>query len=330
MAIALVINTIKSSPDAGEITTDAIDTTGANFLIAALCDYMGVAAGSVTDSKGNTWAGLTEVTTANLPRIRFFVCANATVGSGHTFTAENGGSNSSPCIVVAAFSGVKTSSPTDQQNGAFSPNQETSLQTGSVTPTEDNELVVAALCHTGTGATINSSMTITDDADADLNDAFGGAMAYIVQTTAGAINPTFSFAAGNPAAVIATFKSGGTAPDAPTIGTATAAGTDAIDLTWTDNADDETQFRVQYDRVNTFDQDPQEIVVDTEDTESTEVGDLTPAGVEWFLRVRAENEFGNSDWSATVSATTDAEEAEPEATTPSSPAGWLRRRRLKF
>jgi hypothetical protein len=120
----------------------------------------------------------------------------------------------------------------------------------------------------------------------------------------------------------------GTPPDAPTIGTATAAGTDAIDLTWTDNADDEDDFRVQYDTVNTFDDDPQELVIETEDTESTEVGSLLP-NTTYYFRVRAENAFGNSDWSDTVSATTDAEEAEEEEM-PRSPAGWLRRRRLKF
>jgi hypothetical protein len=122
---------------------------------------------------------------------------------------------------------------------------------------------------------------------------------------------------------------GGTAPDAPTIGTATSAGTDAIDLTWTDNSDDEDDFRVQYDTVNTFDDDPQELVIETEDTESTEIGSLLP-NTTYYFRVRAENAFGNSDWSDTVSATTDAEVSPEEETRISSPAGWLRRRRLKF
>jgi hypothetical protein len=117
--------------------------------------------------------------------------------------------------------------------------------------------------------------------------------------------------------------------NAPTIGTATATGTDAIDLTWTDNASNETQFEAQYDTADTFDVDPQTILVDTADVESTEAANLDPPGTEWFLRVRAKNGNGVSLWSDDVSATTDAEEAEAEEM-PRSPAGWLRRRRLKF
>jgi hypothetical protein len=116
--------------------------------------------------------------------------------------------------------------------------------------------------------------------------------------------------------------------NAPTIGTATATGTDAIDLTWTDNASNETQFEAQYDTADTFDVDPQTILVDTADAESTEAATLA-ADTTYYLRVRAKNGNGVSLWSDDVSATTDAEEAEAEEM-PRSPAGWLRRRRLKF
>jgi hypothetical protein len=116
--------------------------------------------------------------------------------------------------------------------------------------------------------------------------------------------------------------------NAPTIGTATATGTDAIDLTWTDNASNETQFEVQYDTADTFDVDPQTLLVDTADAESTEAATLA-AETTYYLRVRAKNGNGVSLWSDDVSATTDAEEAEEEEM-PRSPAGWLRRRRLKF
>jgi hypothetical protein len=118
--------------------------------------------------------------------------------------------------------------------------------------------------------------------------------------------------------------------NAPTIGTATATGTDAIDLTWTDNASNETQFEVEYDTADTFDVDPQTLLVDTADVESTEAANLDPPGTEWFLRVRAKNGNGVSLWSDDVSATTDPEVSPEEETRISSPAGWLRRRRLKF
>jgi phosphodiesterase/alkaline phosphatase D-like protein len=78
-------------------------------------------------------------------------------------------------------------------------------------------------------------------------------------------------------------------------------------LTWTDNASNETQFEVQYDTADTFDVDPQTILVDTEDAESTEAATLDP-DTTYYLRVRAKNGNGVSLWSDDVSATT--EEAE--------------------
>jgi hypothetical protein len=91
--------------------------------------------------------------------------------------------------------------------------------------------------------------------------------------------------------------------NAPTIGTATAAGTDAIDLTWEDNATNETQFEYQRALASDF-VGATTVVVDTEDAESTQSASLDD-DTEYFYRVRAKNGNGVSLWSGTVSATTD-------------------------
>ena len=58
MAIALVANTFKQSVLGATVTTDAIDTTGANLLIVLVDDFQ-TDASVLTDSKGNTWTPLT-------------------------------------------------------------------------------------------------------------------------------------------------------------------------------------------------------------------------------------------------------------------------------
>ena len=111
-------------------------------------------------------------------------------------------------MYVAAFSGAAAASALDQQNGAVGTG--TSLATGSVTPSEDNELVVSGVSiadgSSGTYA-VDSGLTITDQILASAGNFEGGGLAYIIQTSAGAVNPTWSWTGSvNSAAVIATFK----------------------------------------------------------------------------------------------------------------------------
>jgi hypothetical protein len=84
------------------------------------------------------------------------------------------------------------------------------LQTGSVTPSENNEVLIAGTGIEGTGrtATINSSFTITDGIAGDGATRMGGYAAYLIQTTATAVNPTWTYsgAVTRVAANIATFK----------------------------------------------------------------------------------------------------------------------------
>ncbi len=200
--IALVDHTFALGGGA----SSAINTTGATLLIAGTSLFSG--SPSMADSKSNSgWTPLTSYSTGVYVSTLLYV-ANPTVGSGHTFTL----SGSFPALWVAAFSGVTLSSPFDVENGSTGT---VAIQTGSVTPSQNNELVITVLTvATTTGAAaIDNGFTILDGAASDGGSYVGGALAYKVQTTAAAVNPTWSYPGitgdTRMTAGIATFKASG-------------------------------------------------------------------------------------------------------------------------
>lgn len=188
MAIALVSHVAKTTSG----TTAGIDTTGATFLVVAV-GYISTGASSGTpvlsDSNSNTWVRIANGLVANAS-VDLQVCLNPTVGAGHTFTVSAAGA---PSFCVAAFSGTAT----DFQCGRAVNNSTasgTSVQPGSVTPTRDNCALVAALAYRDTTTvSVNSSFTITDQNPFASGIAIGCVLAYRVETTATAVNPTFSW-----------------------------------------------------------------------------------------------------------------------------------------
>jgi hypothetical protein len=213
MTIALVVNVSGVSSGGSGFTTSSVDTTGATLLVASVNHFNGVNDAVVSDSNGNTWVGLTaQVSPTNNARTRLFYVVNPTVGAGHTFTL-------SPDVTfgtlqVAAFSGVATTSPFDAENGS-SADTATSIQPGSVTPSEANCLVITSECLrdnslTGDTVSINGGFTITNQNPGVGSNYLQGALAYLIQTSAAAANPTWSWTTSDSvAAAIAVFKSAG-------------------------------------------------------------------------------------------------------------------------
>lgn len=201
MAISL-ITSISAVGDPSTVTTGSVDTTGANLLVVALaCSAAG--SPTISDSKGNTWTALTL--SALTVKSQIYYTLNPTVGSGHTFTSS--GSFVYASIAAAAFSGVKTSSAFDQENGATA--SASTIATGSVTPTENNELLIAALGFNGSGTptSIDTSFTQIESQNFGSGNNYGVSLAYRVLATAGATNPTWTRTNSNAnAARIATFK----------------------------------------------------------------------------------------------------------------------------
>jgi hypothetical protein len=211
-----VVSTSQAGAGA-DTTTGAIDTTGVTLLVASASWFPGIDANpTLTDSKSNTWTGLTAQASGN-SKVRIWWTIPSSVGSGHTFTIGGAGSIFA-AIFVSGWTG-QHASPQDQQNGATVTTAST-LSTGSVTPSENNELLIAALVMDDNSAgavSINTGFTITNTVPLTGGNSVGGSHAYLVQGSAGATNPQWNVtnSAASLCAAIVTFKSdglGGTRP----------------------------------------------------------------------------------------------------------------------
>lgn len=216
MAIGLVSSIMLPRGVTGA-TSSSIDTTGATLLVMGLAGYQIVANSyTISDNKSNTWTPLTAKDTgaAQEARTQLFYVENPTVGTGHTFTWAYAGYGNATAI-VAAFSGTATASVFDQQNGFGTNSSVSTVQPGSITPTQNDEVVLAMggfsnNMNSGTGA-IDGSFTIVDQREFGGSNVVGGLLGYLIQTSAASANPTITAPTGSGpmSAVIASFKAAG-------------------------------------------------------------------------------------------------------------------------
>jgi len=182
-------------------TTGAIDTTGADFLVVIVHSYSDSFPG-VSDSNSNSWTPRTKYQSTTYQGVQISYCRGGTVGSGHTFTVA--GTGTYPTVSVLAWSG-SAATPYDQENGNPGAAGAQTIAAGSVTPSEDNELVIAGLA-TLSAVTSPGIAGYTIE-DSQVATPVTGVSAYQIQTTKTATNPTFTWTtASNCSAVVATFK----------------------------------------------------------------------------------------------------------------------------
>lgn len=211
MAITLLTHVAAVNGNAASpitITTASIDTTLATLLVAALASNGAATAPVLSDSKGNTWTLRTTYASAG-QRVQLAYCSNPVVGAGHTFTLA--GATSYPALAVAGYSGTLLVSPYDTENGAQT-TISSSLATGSITPSMNGEVVVTGVSWNSSTnpntVSVDSGFTITDQAGPLSGAGLGAGLASLIQTTAGAVNPTWTTSA-TPlgiAAIVASFK----------------------------------------------------------------------------------------------------------------------------
>src|SRR5579862_234364 len=187
MSITLLAHTFSGGP-VNATTTSGIDTTGATLLVAIGVGGDNPYAGTMSDSKGNTW--IHASTPNNGGTCNLYYCNPTSVGSGHTFTITfNGGF---PSIAVAAFSGVLPSSPLDQIHDAT--RSGTPNSPGSITPTQNNELVISGVMTNGGGtpSVSGGSLAVTDSQGLVGSTSYGVGLAYVVQTSAASVTPSWT------------------------------------------------------------------------------------------------------------------------------------------
>lgn len=197
MAIARVNDVVvETTPNNDGFTTGAQDTSGANFIIIG---YSGAITTSetVTDSKSNTWNPLSLNTDGVVGhQSRLYYAYNATVGSGHTFTIT--GTDNFPTLFIAWYSGVLSSGDPYDVSGSTENNPSTVFGTTCVhasrTPSTDGQLIWG-FCGADdqAPASINGGFTIRRSSTGTAGHSFSGGCADLIQTTATAWSPTWTF-----------------------------------------------------------------------------------------------------------------------------------------
>lgn len=168
-------------------TITGIPTDGTVNLIVITAAYVG--GGTLADTSSNVYSAGTAHTNSGVNN-RIFYMVNPSVTSSMTFTLT--GTFSAIAVMIATGN---ISSPTpaiDQQNGNSGTG--TSLSSNSVTPTQNNEFIVACSAEgaptTGTPPAVTGYTLINVAFASGVNQ--GLATYYQVQTTATATSVTFA------------------------------------------------------------------------------------------------------------------------------------------
>jgi len=207
MSYTRLVSANAGSANENDVTTSAIDTTGAKLIVIAVA-HQAASAVTPTDSKGNTWTLRSNHKSTDVG-VYFYECVNPTVGTGHTFTLAF--TSSFPGIGVAAYSSTGTPQ-FDKETGATQTSG-TSLATGSITPAANDQVVLALVSTYNVLITGTASSPFSSNNFINLNTGdhtYGIDLAEDNQTTATARNCTWTLSGSSQAAsAIATWGEAG-------------------------------------------------------------------------------------------------------------------------
>lgn len=220
MAIVREALTTTSSGDGYHTANSgAIATNGVSnpLLIAAVSYYGGNSqinfATEVVDkisgvATSNVWNWLTQAWVnaggSTYDAIRIGWCIPTQVGASHTLNV-NAASVVYPGCRMVLYSGVHASPYVSEATASYN-NRATTRQPGSLTPTEDNCLLVSAIVGNAAPSSIDSSFNLVHSID-----TWPG-LADQIQTSATARNPTWTAAGSNLGSVVmAAFKAAASA-----------------------------------------------------------------------------------------------------------------------
>lgn len=188
--MALIDHTIKGSADGDSVTSDPIDTTGADFIVltTAMFDSYG---NTISDSYGNNY-GLISVPLFGA-LISFFaatqsyVCYNPTVGPGHTFSCTT--SSKKPAIAVSAWSGVGA----DIVDGQHTSTSNTSIGYASITPPAADTLILLTLArNTASASSPSAGFVKIGEVDPSATNV-GLAHGYMLTPDTSAVTPGWTW-----------------------------------------------------------------------------------------------------------------------------------------
>lgn len=217
MAVALLSSVVHGSPDGNGYTTAAIDTTGASLLVLALAYWSFPAPPTFFDSYANVWVRRLDADDSGdgiQGQLDCYDCANPICGPGHTFTVVTGPATY-PAISVSAWSGTRITAPFN--TSSFSVVGQANPQAGSVTPSNNDSLILAFLVDSQalTTFSIDSSFTIFGSVPHVFGQTYGLEAAYLIQGAKAAVNPAWTPSPGGtanaPVAILVHKEGGATA-----------------------------------------------------------------------------------------------------------------------
>lgn len=189
MSFSLLTGGVSGTNSAGT-TSSGIDTTTAKLIVINTAWYSGIGNPVLSDNKSNTWNPLTQRSTITPTSSKPYYCINPIVGSGHTFTLA--GVSTFPSLAYLIFTGDGIY---ESENGSSVTNS--TIQPGSLTPSVDNSLLItgAQQEETDTFVGVDGGFTAyTLDISGGNYEAVG--IAYLIQTSKAAANPTWTFSGG--------------------------------------------------------------------------------------------------------------------------------------
>lgn len=202
---ALVCSGKATANCAVTATTDLMNTTNATLLVVSLAEYNNCVYNyAPTDSMGNSWHFIPGSNSSNGVEIGglWYAWDHAgpppVVGPGHTFSYHD----VFHPFVVAAFSGTKTTGDPLDGSATSVASSASSIQVPSLTPSQAGELGISGLAFSSNGGGSRpavTAMTLVDWLYSSSSPGVGAAaLAYVVQTAATAISPTWSEPLGPP------------------------------------------------------------------------------------------------------------------------------------
>lgn len=190
-AAVTLTNHINAQSSSVTVTSGAVNMTGATLLVLS-CHGAGASISFTASDSVNGSAGWQAGTaqTANTDTTQLFYACNNSVSATQTFTCT-GGSGTDGSLNVTGFASTSAGTGTACLDVASAGSHTTTP--GSVTTTVDGDVCVTAAGNDVGSATwsIDSSFVISDSYGAAVHE--NSAMAYLVTTTKGAINPTWTY-----------------------------------------------------------------------------------------------------------------------------------------
>lgn len=183
MPYGFIAETEKSFADQNGGAMDPVDCTGANTIFVIV-----ITAGTetVTDDNANTYVQLVQY-----GGLAIWIAESVTPANDLVISVT--GTDIFAAAIALCFSGGKASGAADETAGLVAA-PGPPVSPGSITPTEDNALVIAAVSMANPGAdiTVDSDFTPSPVYTIDKFGQYLG-VAYKIQTTAEAENPEFDW-----------------------------------------------------------------------------------------------------------------------------------------